>query len=197
MQFTKPLGIGSLTKDSRHLSHQLQIINEVGFPYQRFIILLILQPQPVTQITPRTGLNNQVGFCFDGIIDDVLNIALHGVVVFAQQNGIPILLVALPRHCDSGTSPQQTAKTTTQWSNIRKTPIRPLNIAHRTEIASQELRDIRQISCSAREDRNVSCPSQPFIALRAVRRNGKEVSIRRPGYILPKLIHLSIGSLVA
>ena len=45
-------------------------------------------------------------------------------------------------------------------------------------------------------NRDIPTPSQALIALRAVRRNGKEVAVRRPGDILPQLVHPCIRSFV-
>ena len=43
MQVAEPCGIGRLTQSRRYLCHQFQIVDEIGFPYQGLIILLILQ----------------------------------------------------------------------------------------------------------------------------------------------------------
>ena len=116
--------------------------------------------------------------------------------MLAQQCGISVLLVALPRNRNSSTAPQHTTETTTQRSDIRKAPVRPLHIAHGTHVTAQELRYIRQISGGTGEDRDIPTPSQALIALRTVRRNGEEIAVRRPGDILPQLVHPGIGSFV-
>ena len=113
-----------------------------------------------------------------------------------QQCFVSILLVTFPRYRDSGASPQNSAKSTTQRGDVRKTSVLTLHISHRPEISSQKLRDICQIGSSSGKDGNIPCPTQTFIPLRTIRRDRHEIGIRRPCNILPKFVYFRIGCLI-
>ena len=108
--------------------------------------------------------------------------------MFFQHPFVIVLLIALPGYCYGRTSPKKPTKSSTKRSYVGHSSVCTLHVPHGLQIPAQKLGNGCHIGSGSREYRNVTCPSEPFVSLRAVCWYWDEISECWPRYVAPQLV---------